>query len=304
LSRVAAIRRFNRFYTAEIGVLDEQHLNSPFSVGEVRVLFELVQRPTRTAGELGAALGLDPGYISRVIARLEQAKLLVRTPAADDARQRVLALTPAGRKTFAGLDARASTDIAKLLGRLADHDQQRVISAMTTIETTLGPPRNRSDRRVTLRRNRAGDLGWIVERHGELYAREYRWNVEFEGLVASICAEFARTADPKHERTWIAEVDGERAGSIMVVKKSRTVAQLRLLLVEPRARGLGIGAKLVGECLRFAKAAGYKRIVLWTQDNLVAARTIYERAGFVLAHSAKHRSFGHTLVEQTWERPL
>jgi GNAT superfamily N-acetyltransferase len=216
----------------------------------------------------------------------------------------VLALTPAGRKAFADLDGRASADIATLLRRVSDHDQERVIRAMATIATALGPPRSRSDRRVKLRRHRAGDLGWIVERHGELYAREYRWNIEFEGLVARICADFARTSDPKRERTWIAEVDGERAGSIMVVQKSRTVAQLRLLLVEPHARGLGVGAKLVAECLRFAKAAGYKRIVLWTQSNLVAARTIYERAGFRLARSGKHRSFGHALVEQTWERAL
>jgi DNA-binding MarR family transcriptional regulator/GNAT superfamily N-acetyltransferase/heme-degrading monooxygenase HmoA len=300
-SHVAAVRRFNRFYTGAIGALDEQHLSSQFSLGEVRVLFELAQRSTRTAAEVGAALRLDAGYLSRVIARLEKAKLLVRMRDADDARQRVLALTRAGRKTFADLDARATAEVQKLLGRVAAYDQQRVIDAMTVISTALGPS---EERRVTIRQHRAGDLGWITERHGELYWREYKWTEEFEGLVAEICANFVRAADPEHERTWIAEVDGERAGCIMVVRKSRTVAQLRLLLVEPRARGLGLGARLVDECLRFAKAAGYKRIVLWTQNNLHAARTLYERAGFKLVRSGNHRSFGHALVEQTWELGL
>jgi len=300
-SHVAAVRRFNRFYTGEIGALDEQHLSSDFSLGEVRVLFELAQRSTRTASELCAALQLDAGYLSRVIARLEKAKLLVRMRDKDDARQRVLALTIAGRKTFADLDARATSEVQKLLGRVAEPDRQRVIDAMTAISAALGP---REERRVTIRRHRAGDLGWIIERHGELYFREYQWTEEFEGLVAEICAKFVRAAAPDLERTWIAEVDGERAGCIMVVRKSRTVAQLRLLLVEPRARGLGLGARLVDECLRFARAAGYKRIVLWTQNNLHAARTLYVRAGFELVRSGNHRSFGHALVEQTWEREL
>ena len=300
-SRVAAVRRFNRFYTAEIGALSEQHLDSPFSLGEVRVLFELAQRPARTATELCATLRLDAGYLSRVIARLEKARLLVRTRARHDGRQHLLALSTAGNKTFGELDTRATGEIEALLARIDEHDQRRVVDAMTVIATAFGP---RAERNVSLRAHRAGDLGWIVERHGELYLREYGWTSEFEGLVAQICADFARSADPDLERAWIAEVDGQRAASIMLVRKSKAVAQLRLLLVEPHARGLGLGARLVAECLRFAKTAGYKRMVLWTQDNLHAARAIYQRAGFSLVKSGKHHSFGHALVEQTWARDL
>ncbi|MEO8553993.1 MAG: bifunctional helix-turn-helix transcriptional regulator/GNAT family N-acetyltransferase [Kofleriaceae bacterium] len=301
-SRITAVREFNRFYTAKIGVLDDRHLHSAFSLGEVRVLFELAHRATTTATELAGALDLDAGYLSRVITRLVDQALVQRKPAPEDARERMLALTAKGKKAFAELDARAGAAIADVLATAPEHDQARAVAAMATIIDALeGSGRDAS---VELRDLKPGDLGWIVQRHGELYAAEYGWSGEFEALVATIVGKFAEHRDPTRERAWIAERAGQRLGCIMVVAKSAKVAQLRLLLVEPAARGLGIGGALVAAVVDVARAAGYAKLSLWTQSALGAAAAIYRRAGFAVVKSAPHHSFGADLVEQVWERAL
>jgi DNA-binding MarR family transcriptional regulator/ribosomal protein S18 acetylase RimI-like enzyme len=296
--RVRAVRAFNRFYTQRIGVLGDGYLDSPFSLTEVRVLYELAHRRSPTASELARDLRLDPGYLSRIVQRFRRGGLITTESPPRDARRRMLALTARGRAAFAPLDARARHDVGGLLATLPDVEQERVVSAMRTIESALDAERSRPA--VALRRHRPGDMGWVVQRHGDLYWQEYGWDERFEALVASIVAKFIETFDPRRDRCWIAEVDGERVGSVFCVKKSARVAKLRLLLVEPRARGLGIGTRLVDECIRFARSAGYRELTLWTNDVLVAARRIYERAGFTLVHSGPHRAFGKRLVEQTW----
>ena len=301
--RVAAVRRFNRFYTRQIGLLQETLLRSPFSLTEARVLYELgTQAPTH-ATALGQELGLDAGYLSRILRGFEQRGLLARTPSRTDGRQSVLALTPQGRKAFARLDGASRHEIGILLEQLPATHQQRLVVSMHTIEQLLGaPPPPSAAYRV--RRHGPGDMGWVVHRHGVLYAREYGWDARFEALVAEIVAKFVKRYDPKRERCWIAEREGEIVGSVFLVQRSSRVAQLRLLLVEPHARGLGIGARLVRECVGFARQAGYRKIMLWTNDVLHAARHIYEKAGFHLVREERHHSFGHDLVGQTWERTL
>lgn len=303
MDSVAAVRRFNRFYTRQIGALQEGHLSSPFSLTEVRVLYELAHRETSTATDLAAALDLDPGYLSRTLQRFRQRRLITQKASPEDGRQRLLSLTALGRRTFEDLDARASQEIQQMLARLSMTDQQRVVEAMRTIEGRLG---ERDEPKVPylLRPHRPGDIGWVVQRHGELYAEEYGWNEEFEALVAKIAAQFIERLDPRRERCWIAEREGERVGCVFLVAKSKTVAQLRLLLVEPSARGLGIGKRLVEECDRFARQAGYRKITLWTQSVLGAARHIYEQAGYRLASEKPHHSFGHDLVAEVWEKRL
>lgn len=299
----AAVRRFNRFYTRRIGVLEEGHLRSPFSLAEVRVLYELAHRNAPAASDLARELELDPGYLSRIVRRLERRGLIDRRAAEDDGRRTLLTLTPRGRDTFTTLDARASEHVAGMLGHLTPSDRRRLAGAMRAIEHLLGehpepiPP-------YLLRPPQPGDLGWVVHRHGVLYAHEYGWNQEFEALVARIVADFVAHYDPKRERCWIAERDGEIVGSVFMVKQAKTIAKLRLLYVEPEARGLGIGSRLVRECIRFARQAGYRKITLWTNSVLVAARRIYERAGFRLVHEEPHHSFGHDLVAETWELAL
>jgi DNA-binding MarR family transcriptional regulator/N-acetylglutamate synthase-like GNAT family acetyltransferase len=300
-SRVAAVRRFNRFYTREIGVLDEHSLGGGFALVEVRVLYELAQRAVATATELRNELGIDAGYMSRILARFAKRGLVRRAANDRDARRRPMALTSEGRKTFARLDAQSENHIGKMLAKVAPSQQERAVAAMATIERALRGP---SSDGVTLRAPRAGDLGWVVHRHGVLYWEEYRWDARFEALVARIVADFVESADAARERCWIAEHGGEIAGSIFLVKKTKTVAKLRLLYVEPWARGMGIGAKLVDACIAFARAAGYRRIELWTNDVLHAARRIYERAGFQLISAESHRSFGHDLVAQIWSLDL
>jgi DNA-binding MarR family transcriptional regulator/GNAT superfamily N-acetyltransferase len=302
---VAAVRRFNRFYTRQMGLLDEGLLRSPFSLTEVRVLYEIAHRTAPTAGVVGQELGLDAGYLSRILLRLRRAGLVSATAAAADRRQRLLALTARGRRTFGALDARSSRDVAVLLGRLAPAARAQLLRSMGRVERVLAPPATaRGSTRTALRLPAPGDLGWVVQRHGELYAAEYEWNQEFETLVAGIVAEFASRHDPRRERAWIAELDGARAGSVFLVRQSDEVARLRLLLVEPWARGQGLGHALVGACIDFARAAGYRTVTLWTNSVLDAARRIYQQAGFRQVASERHHSFGHDLVAETWALPL
>jgi DNA-binding MarR family transcriptional regulator/N-acetylglutamate synthase-like GNAT family acetyltransferase len=301
--RVGIVRRFNRHYTEQIGLLHEGYLASPFSLAEARVLYELAHRAQPTAAELAKSLALDPGYLSRILRTFEKRRLLRRTPSKSDGRRSHLVLTARGRAAFAPLDTRSREEVGAMLERLAPAEQSRLVEAMRTIERLLGPP---AEHRVpyVLRLHRPGDMGWVVHRHGALYAHEYGFDERFEALVAAIVAKFIERDDPKRDRCWIAEKDGEIVGSVFLVRHSRTVGQLRLLLVEPSARGLGIGARLVDECVRFARQVGYRRITLWTNSVLRAARHIYQSAGFRLVHRERHRSFGHDLVGETWELTL
>jgi len=301
--RVAALRRFNRFYTQKIGVLEKGLLDSPFSLTEARVLYEIARAEEQTATQLGKQLGLDRGYLSRLLRGFERRGLICRTPSASDRRVTLLALTPQGRSAFAELDARSQAEIGTLLRTLPEEEQTRLVAAAGTIERVLGDGRSTSAGYL-LRPHRAGDMGWIVSRHGALYAREYGWDMQFEALVAEIAAKFLRNYNPRRECCWIAEKDGENVGSAMLVEETETIAKLRLLLVEPHLRGLGIGARLVQECLRFARQAGYRKVTLWTNSVLVAARRLYENAGFRIMDAQPHHSFGHDLVGETWELVL
>jgi DNA-binding MarR family transcriptional regulator/GNAT superfamily N-acetyltransferase len=301
--RVAAVRRFNRFYTRQIGLLGAGYLHSPFSLTQVRVLYELAHRERPTAAELSRDLGLDAGYLSRVLHGFRRSGLIATERSKDDGRQSHLSLTEDGQAAFAPLNARSHGEIAAMLDELTAAQQDRLVHAMHTIEGLLGaPPEPKAP--YLLRPNQPGDMGWIVHRHGVLYAREYGWDEEFEALVANIVARFIKNFDPKRERCWIAEKDGEMVGSVFVVHRSKTIAQLRLLLVEPTARGSGVGSRLVEECIRFARDRRYRRLMLWTNDVLVDARRIYERAGFQLVKEEAHHSFGHDLVGQTWDLNL
>jgi DNA-binding MarR family transcriptional regulator/GNAT superfamily N-acetyltransferase len=301
--QVGAVRRFNRLYTRRIGVLNEQLLDSGFTLAEVRLLYEVAHRDGPSATDVGHELRLDPGYLSRLIQRLRKRGLLDRRPSPADRRRSVLTLTRRGRDTFASLDRRSHDEVAGMLLPLGDEGRNRLVDAMGRIERLLGPPPAEAASYL-LRPHEPGDIGWVVQRHGAIYAEEYGWNGEFEALVAEIGARFLRNFDPVRERCWIAERDGVNIGSIFLVRKSATAAQLRLLLVEPSARGLGVGRRLVAECLRFAKHAGYRKITLWTNKGLDAARHLYEKAGFRLAAEESHHSFGHDLVSETWTLAL
>jgi DNA-binding MarR family transcriptional regulator/N-acetylglutamate synthase-like GNAT family acetyltransferase len=301
--RIATVRRFNRFYTKQIGLLGEGYLETPFSLTEARVLYELAHRERPSATELARELALDAGYLSRILRGFERRRLLTRTRSKSDARQSHLALTARGRAAFAPVDARSREDISTLLARLGPAEQRRLIDAMRTIETMLGGAPGAKASYV-LRPHQPGDMGWVVHRHGALYAQEYGFDERFESLVAGVVARFVQRYDPRRERCWIAEKDGEIVGSVFLVRRSRSVAQLRLLLVEPKARGLGIGERLVTECVRFARQAGYRTITLWTNSVLRAARHLYQAAGFRRVHREKHRSFGRALVGETWELSL
>jgi DNA-binding MarR family transcriptional regulator/GNAT superfamily N-acetyltransferase len=300
--RVAAVRAFNRFYTARIGVLRDGLLRTPHSLTEARVLYELGQRDVTEVADLRREMDIDAGFLSRLLARLQANGLVTREQSTDDARRQRIRLTDEGRAAFAELDRRSADEIGAVLGALSEDDQERLVGAMDAVREVLthAPPAAG----FVLRAPRPGDLGWIVQAHGRLYAREYGWDETFEALVARIVADYAGDHDPCREAAWIAEVDGEPAGCVLCVRREDDVAQLRLLLVDPRARGRGIGARLIEECLGFARRAGYARITLWTNDVLHAARRLYERAGFELVESAPHHSFGHDLVEQTWARAL
>jgi DNA-binding MarR family transcriptional regulator/GNAT superfamily N-acetyltransferase len=304
---IDAVRHFNRFYTRQIGVLGHAYLQSPFSLTETRVLYELAHRDRPTATELGRELGLDAGYLSRILRSFVRRGLVTRTRAPHDGRQSFLALTARGRKAFAALDSRSRDEIGALVGQHATPAQRRLVEAMRTIESVLAAPaaeERRAEAPYQLRSHRPGDMGWVVYRHGALYAQEYGWDERFEALVARIAADFIDHFDPARERCWIAERDGAIVGSVFLVRQTDAVAKLRLLLVEPTARGLGLGTRLVSECVGFAREAGYHKITLWTQSILHAARHIYESAGFRLVHEEPHHSFGHDLVGETWELVL
>ena len=297
-----SVRAFNRFFTEISGVLEEGLLRTDFSVTEARVLFELGREDGLTATALRERLRLDAGYLSRVLAKLDGISLLTREQSASDGRSQSVHLTGAGRTAYATLDQRGTEEAAKLLDELSERDQRRLLGSMAAIRELLGDPSVRDP--FVLRPLGPGDGGWVVQRHGELYAREYGWDETFEGLVARIVADHLEARNPRRERGWIAEVDGRRAGSLLCVEKDTTTAKLRLLLVEPDARGLGIGARLVEESLDFARRAGYERMTLWTNDVLTSARRIYEHAGFQLVEEEPHESFGRRLVGQSWERSL
>jgi DNA-binding MarR family transcriptional regulator/GNAT superfamily N-acetyltransferase len=305
---VAAVRRFNRFYTRQIGVLRKTFLGSPYSLGEARVLYEIASRRAPTASDLARVLDLDPGYLSRLLRTFERRGLIRRKISPRDARQSHLALSPRGRRAYAPLERRSQCDAAAMLARLPPADRSRLIAAMQTIESLLGnddpEQRPRRSDRYTLRKPRPGDFGWIVRRHAELYAQDYGWTEPFEGLCAQIVADFANDHDAKRERCWIAEMDGEPVGCVFMVKDSAKVARVRLLLVDPKARGLGLGARLVDECVRFARRAGYDKITLWTHSVLTAARHIYQKAGFRLTGTERHNSWGRPVVSEFWDLDL
>jgi DNA-binding MarR family transcriptional regulator/N-acetylglutamate synthase-like GNAT family acetyltransferase len=301
-ARIAAVRRFTRFYTRWIGVLRRNPYGSALGLAEARVLYELAQQANRSAAGLARELDLDPGYLSRILRAFEQRGWIRRTRSPRDGRESVLELTAAGRKAFAPIDRASYDQVAGLLAHVPATAADAVVRDMAAIERALAPAA--AAPRVTLRTHLPGDIGWIVERHGALYAREYGWDARFEALVAQIGARFLERFDPARERCWIAERDGERVGCVMVVRRTRATAQLRLLLVEPSARGLGVGKRLVDECIAFAKTAGYRRMMLWTNAGLDAARGIYDARGFELVAEEAHHSFGHALVGQTLERAL
>src|SRR4051794_15974530 len=301
-ARVAAVRHFTRFYTPLIGVFEEHYLKTPFSLTEGRVLYELAHRDAVTATALAADLGLDHGYLSRILRGFGEAGLVAKKRAPDDARQSLITITAKGRKAFAPLNQASRDQVAALLGKLSDADQERVVGAMRQVEHLLGAQKLSNP--IVLRPHRPGDMGWVTSANASLYAREYGWDISYEALVAKITAEFIENFDVRRERCWIAEMDGERVGSVFVVRKTDAIAKLRLLIIDPKARGRGLGKRLVDECLRFAREAGYKSMTLWTQSILVAARGIYARAGFKLVAEEPHHSFGADLIGETWEREL
>ncbi len=315
--RIQSMRRFNRFYTRQIGLLEDGLLDSPFSLTEVRTLYELAHRERSTAVELCKDLGLDAGYLSRILRKFEKQRWIEKKPSPSDARQSLLSLTKQGQKALKPLEARSNEQVGAILGKLATGRQDELMHAMETIESILtlelggderglertGAEGNRAERSYVFRQHKPGDMGWIVYRHGVLYSQEYRYDERFEAMVAEIVSEFVRNYNPARERCWMAESDGqgEILGSVCLVEKSKKVAKLRLLLVEPSARGMGIGKRLVAECIRFARKAGYKTMMLWTQRELTAARKIYQDAGFELVGEKRHDSWGRkNLVAETW----
>jgi DNA-binding MarR family transcriptional regulator/GNAT superfamily N-acetyltransferase len=301
--RIQEVRQFNRAYTRLIGLLHEGLLDTPFSLTQARVLFELGHRDLPAASDLSKELQLDAGYLSRILRGFERSGLVAKAESRVDGRQNLLSLTAQGRRVFAELDARSRKEVEILLSRLDPVEQIRLIALMHSIEKLLGIG---AEPKVPylLRSHQPGDMGWIVHRHGALYSQEYGWNEDFEALVAEFVAKFIRNYDANREHCWIAERDGEIVGSVFLVEQSKFTARLRLLFVEPKARGLGIGSRLVGECIRFAQRTGYRSITLWTNNVLHAARHIYKKAGFDLVREEPHYSFGHNLVAETWKLNL
>jgi DNA-binding MarR family transcriptional regulator/GNAT superfamily N-acetyltransferase len=300
---IAAVRAFNRFYTRQLGVLGQKLLESPFSLSEARVLYELAHRDGAAAKEIGTELDLDPGYLSRIVQKFDEDGLVSRKPLASDRRQYQLGLTAKGRAAFAKLERSSQDHVGLMLGALASEDCKRLLGAMQTIERLLGAGRALLPPAI-LRDPRPGDMGFVVQSHGARYASEYGFDSSFEALVAEIAAKFISSFDASRERCWIAEIDGAPVGSVFLVRHDDDIAKLRLLLVEPAGRGHGLGRRLVGECIAFARACGYRKITLWTQSILTAARKIYQDAGFVPVATEPHRSFGQSLIGETWEMKL
>ncbi len=302
LDPVAAVRRFNRFYTRAIGMLEKSYLGTPYTVAESRVLYEIAQADGITAKAIGEIIGLDAGYLSRIVARLERDGLVGRERSPDDGRSTVLRLTERGGEVFPPFDQRSAALVEGMIGGLSAERRRRLTGALAEIEQLLNAP---AAGPVVLRPHRTGDMGWIIERHGVLYAREYGWNGHIEAVTARICADFLDAYDPALERCWIAERDGQRLGCVFLVKdEAPGVARLRLLMVEPSARGLKVGKRLVAECIAFARAAGYREIVLWTHAVLTAARAIYAADGFKLEETWTHDDFGAPEVSETWRLVL
>jgi DNA-binding MarR family transcriptional regulator/GNAT superfamily N-acetyltransferase len=301
--RIGAVRRFSRFYTREIGLLQASWLNAPYSLTQARILYELSRRERCTASDLASELGLDHGYLSRILGGFAKQKLISRERSKDDGRQVVLSLNAKGRKAFAPFDERSQRDAGALLEKLSSEDQERMVNAMTTIEALVGH-NEKQTHAYSLRAHRPGDMGWVVERHGVLYGAEYGWDAGIEALTAEIVANFLKNFDSAREHCWIAEIDGEPVGSVFIVKEKDNVARLRLLIVDPKARGLGIGKRLVDDCIRFSREAGYKKITLWTHAVLKAARVIYQQAGFKLTEEWVHDDFGKPEPAETWELKL
>jgi DNA-binding MarR family transcriptional regulator/GNAT superfamily N-acetyltransferase len=302
-SQIASIRSFSRFYTRKLGIIEPKLLRSDWSLQEARIIFELAHRENCTATDLIHVLGLDAGYLSRTLAGLQRRQIISRKPSKTDRRVTEISLTAKGRAAFGDLDNRSREEVAALITKLDDSDRASMVNAMAEIERVLDPAL-RPAKGYLLRSHRPGDIGWVISRHGAAYAREYGFDIDFEALVAEIAAQFIRNYDAAREHCWIAEIAGEPVGSVFLVKGSDRVAKLRLLLVEKQARGLGVGQALVEECIRFARQAGYTSISLWTQSILLAARGIYQRAGFELVKEEKHHSFGVDLVGETWELKL
>ncbi|HKU12996.1 MAG TPA: bifunctional helix-turn-helix transcriptional regulator/GNAT family N-acetyltransferase [Steroidobacteraceae bacterium] len=300
---VSAIREFNRFYTQKIGVLRDGHLGSEHTLTEVRVLYEIAHRQRPLASDLVRDLALDAGYLSRILAKLARRGWLKRERSRDDARKSYLHLTAKGRAAFDALDARSHREMAGLLAPLSRDKQATLQAHLQGVQSLLGTQPT-AHGELTLRTHRPGDMGWVIQKHGEFYAQAFGWNTDFEALVAEICAKFLRELDPARERCWIAERDGAAVGCIMLVKHSRTVAKLRLLLVDPSQHGMGVGNRLVEECLAFARAAGYRKVTLWTQSILSAARKLYEGHGFCKVAAQPHESFGARLIAETWDLDL
>ncbi|MBM6579938.1 GNAT family N-acetyltransferase [Microvirga sp. BT689] len=301
--QIGKVRSFNRFYTRQIGLLNEGLLESDYSLTEVRILYELAHRDPVTAAELGQELGLDRGYLSRMLKRFDNRGLIQRSRSGEDRRQVFLTLTDAGRAAFEPLNRASAQEVAAMLSALSTREREGLVQAMAIVERLIC---NAPEPEIPyiLRPHRPGDIGWITHRQGLLYAQEYGWDETFEALVAEIAAAFVKNFDPEWERCWVAERGGDIVGSVFLVRHSDEVAKLRLLYVEPSSRGLGIGRRLVGECIAFARAKGYKTLTLWTNDVLVAARTIYQTAGFRLVREEAHRSFGKDLIGQTWDFDL
>ncbi|MFX1369027.1 MAG: GNAT family N-acetyltransferase [Promethearchaeota archaeon] len=297
------IRRFNRFYTKRIGLLNKGLLRTRFTLSQARVIFELAQKNQTTSSDIAKNLGMDPSYLSRILSAFQNEGLIERERSDIDSRQWMLKLTARGKEAFLELDGRASDEIRNMLECLSSEDQYRLLNAMSTIESVLEPNSDLASS-FLIRPHRAGDIGWIIHRHGVIYTEEYGWNETFEALTAEILAKFIENSDMKRERIWIAERDGETVGSVMIVDAGDQVAQLRLLLVEPKARGMGIGRKLIEECIDFSRRNGYGKIKLWTQSNLHAARHLYLKYGFELVEEKPHRSFGHDLMAEIWELQL
>ncbi len=301
---IGAVRQFNRFITQQIGVLGEGLLHTPYSLSEARILYELGHGQGLTAARLCRQLDLDAGYLSRILEGFKNQGLIEKIRSETDGRQYILHLTPLGKEAFALLDWRSRDEVAEMLGRLSGENQKRLLKAMQTIQNVLDEGKHEPPEPFILREPEPGDMGWVVHRHGVIYAQEYGWDATFEALVAQIVSDYILNLKPGRERCWIAEMDGEIVGSVFVVQANQETAKLRLLLVEAKARGLGLGTRLVEECIRFARRSGYKKLTLWTNSVLVAARHIYQKTGFKIVEQEAYQNFGKELVSETWELVL